>query len=108
MACAVLAGALPAVNAPILPTRARAAGVSAAAAPVDLWSLDRINQAALPLDGNTSQGSLTGEGVDIYVVDSGVRPTHEQLNGRVIAGYDAPSESGNSEVDPWSSDGDGH
>ncbi|MFM7262869.1 MAG: S8 family serine peptidase [Acidimicrobiales bacterium] len=108
MACAVLAGALPAVGAPTSPPRARAAGVSAAAAPVDLWSLDRINQAALPLDGNTSQGSLTGENVDIYVVDSGVRPTHEQLNGRVIAGYDAPSSYGNSEVDPWSSDCDGH
>ena len=108
MACAVLAGLIPALDAPAAQQLARAAGVRAAASPVDLWSLDRINQTALPLDGNTSPGPLTGDGVDIYVVDSGVRPTHEQLNGRVLAGYDVPTDNGTSEVDPRSSDCDGH
>ncbi|MFM8600713.1 MAG: S8 family serine peptidase [Actinomycetota bacterium] len=61
----------------------------ASSAPLEVsWNLDRINQAALPLDGNASVGTLTGEGIDIYVVDTGVRPTHEQINGRVLAGID--------------------
>lgn len=106
-AAAVLLGSLSGGHAGEGPS-VRSLAVSAAAAPADLWSLDRINQAALPLDGNTSPGALTGEGVDIYVVDSGVRPTHEQLNGRVVAGFDAPTDSGNSEVEPRSSDCDGH
>lgn len=72
------------------------------------WNLDRINQAALPLDGNASMGPLTGAGIDIYVVDTGVRFTHEQLNGRVTAGLDVPTYNGTSEVDPPSSDCGGH
>lgn len=85
-----------------------AAGVGSASAPTDLWNIDRINQAALPLDGNTSPGALTGAGVDIYVVDSGVRATHEQLNGRVLAGFDVLTDTGMSPVSPRASDCDGH
>ncbi|MFM8793813.1 MAG: S8 family serine peptidase [Acidimicrobiales bacterium] len=107
-AAAVLLGMVPVGSATGSTQKVAGAAVSASAAPTDLWSLDRINQPALPLDGNSSAGALTGEGVDIYVVDSGVRPSHEQLNGRVVAGYDAPTDSGNSEVDPRSSDCDGH
>ena len=72
------------------------------------WNLDRINQTSLPLDGNASMGTLTGAGIDIYVVDTGVRPTHEQLNGRVIPGIDVPTIEGYAEVDPLASDCDGH
>ncbi len=72
------------------------------------WNVDRINQVALPLDGNASMGSLTGAGVDIYIVDTGVRPTHEQLNGRVIPGIDVSAINESSIVDPPTSDCDGH
>lgn len=72
------------------------------------WNLDRINQATLPLDGNVVTGALNGAGVDIYVVDTGVRPTHEQLNGRVVAGLDIPTKNGTAAVTPVSSDCDGH
>jgi hypothetical protein len=43
--------------------------------------LDRIDQRRLPLDDqfNMVDG---GEGVDVYVVDSGVRTTHEEFGGR--------------------------
>ena len=78
------------------------------AAVVNPWNIDRINQATLPLDGNASLGPLTGAGIDIYIVDTGVRPTHEQLAGRVAAGLDVPTENENSVVDPVSSDCDGH
>ena len=72
------------------------------------WHLDRINQPALPLDGNVDHGALTGLGIDIYIVDTGVRATHEQLNNRVVAGIDIPSENGTSLVSPLASDCDGH
>ena len=85
-----------------------AAGVRAASAPTDLWNLDRVNQAALPLDSNTAFGDLTGAGVDIYVVDSGIRATHEQLTGRVLAGFDVLTDTGMSPVSPRGSDCDGH
>lgn len=84
------------------------ADVSRAAAIVNPWNLDRINQTVLPLDGNASMGALTGAGIDVYVVDTGVRPTHEQLNGRVVAGLDVPTVNGDAVVDPVSSDCDGH
>lgn len=72
------------------------------------WHLDRINQRALPLDADTSRGVLSGAGVDIYVVDSGVRVDHVEFSGRVVAGVDIPSTTGSSEVTPPASDCDGH
>ncbi|NCX05074.1 MAG: hypothetical protein EBW68_04760, partial [Actinobacteria bacterium] len=72
------------------------------------WHLDRINQAQLPLDGNSAHGSLTGEGIDIYIVDTGIRATHEQVVGRVLPGIDIPTDNGTSKVTPVSSDCDGH
>ena len=82
---------------------------TASALPLEVsWNLDRINQAALPLDGNANTGPLTGEGIDIYVVDTGVRPTHEQITGRVVAGIDMLSADGAAAVNPTASDCDGH
>jgi subtilisin family serine protease len=72
------------------------------------WHLDRINQAQLPLDGNSIHGPLTGEGVDVYIVDTGIRSTHEQFAGRVIPGIGIPTDNGSSKVNPVTSDCDGH
>lgn len=82
---------------------------SVRSAPVEIpWQLDRINQATLPLDGNASLGSLTGAGIDIYVVDSGTRFTHEQFGGRAIPGIDVLTSKNESAVNPPASDCDGH
>ena len=72
------------------------------------WHLDRINQARLPLDGNSTVGPLTGAGIDIYIVDTGIRSTHEQFADRVRPGIDIPTDNGHSKVNPVTSDCDGH
>lgn len=78
-------------------------------APVGVgWHLDRINQTQLPLDANGSHGPLTGAGIDLYVLDTGVRKTHEQLANRVVPGVDILSENDTSSVTPVTSDCDGH
>lgn len=43
------------------------------------WHLDRINQALLPLDGNGSR-LLTGVGVNIVVLDTGLDTTLDEFN----------------------------
>ena len=49
------------------------------------WGLDRIDQASLPLDGRYTY-LTSGVGVTVYVVDSGIRPTHTEFAGRIPYG----------------------
>lgn len=47
------------------------------------WGLDRIDQQALPFSRTYTYDSQGGEGVHIYVVDTGVRTTHVEFAGRI-------------------------
>ena len=46
------------------------------------WGLDRIDQRNLPLN-NTYNYNQTGQGVQTYIIDTGIRATHQQFAGRV-------------------------
>jgi len=50
------------------------------------WGLDRIDQRSLPLSGSYTY-ALSGAGVAVYVIDTGVRATHADLAPRVQSGY---------------------
>ncbi|MFF5702191.1 S8 family serine peptidase [Streptomyces sp. NPDC012794] len=66
------------------------------------WGLDRIDQRALPLDQSYTYPDKAGEGVTAYIIDTGVRKTHQDFGGRAVDGYDAIDN------DNTAQDGHGH
>jgi hypothetical protein len=46
------------------------------------WGIDRIDQRNLPLS-TTYTYNFTGAGVHAYIIDTGIRATHQQFGGRV-------------------------
>ena len=52
------------------------------------WGLDRIDQRNLPLNA-TYNYNWTGSGVRVYVIDTGIRTTHNQFGGRASNVFDA-------------------
>jgi len=52
------------------------------------WGLDRVDQRDRPLN-STYVYDTTASNVYTYIIDTGVRPTHNDFGGRVISGYTA-------------------
>ncbi len=55
------------------------------AAPAVSWGQDRIDQHDLPLN-NVINPTKTGRGVNVYVLDTGIRRTHQEFGTRVATG----------------------
>jgi subtilisin family serine protease len=55
------------------------------------WGLDRIDQRDLPLN-NAYTYNQTGQGVNAYVIDTGVRASHQELAGRMGNGFTAVND----------------
>ncbi|MBL8183824.1 MAG: S8 family serine peptidase [Blastocatellia bacterium] len=58
------------------------------------WGLDRIDQRELPLNG-AFMYSETGANVNVYVIDSGIRPTHTEFGNRASVAFDALTDGQN-------------
>jgi len=79
------------------------------------WHLDRIDQVAIPLDREAWDQPYNGSGVDVYVVDTGIDPTHVEFQDGQATNIFAYNGSGYelsikpSSMGPtYDIDGDGH
>ncbi|MFC0507293.1 S8 family peptidase [Micromonospora costi] len=52
------------------------------------WGLDRIDQRNLPLNSSYTYPN-TASNVRAYIIDTGIRFTHNDFGGRAVSGYDA-------------------
>jgi subtilisin family serine protease len=57
------------------------------------WGLDRIDQRDLPVDSSYSY-TKDGTGVNVYVIDTGIRLTHQDFGGRANLGADCTVTDG--------------
>ena len=58
------------------------------------WGLDRIDQRLLPLD-NSYTYSTTASNVTVYIIDTGIRTTHQDFGGRASVGVDVVGDGQN-------------
>lgn len=54
-------------------------------APPAPWGLDRVDQRTLPLSASYTWGT-NGAGVHVYIIDTGIRTTHQDFGGRAVWG----------------------
>ena len=72
------------------------------------WGLDRLDQTSTTYNDLFEQPcNLTGKGVDVYVLDSGIHHSHVEFGGRVVYPACDPMSSGQSSNDS-KSDCTGH
>ncbi len=50
------------------------------------WGLDRVDQRARPMDGQYIYPDTAGQGVHVYIIDTGLNPNHSEFTGRVAPG----------------------
>ena len=63
------------------------------------WGLDRTNQRDSQLDRIYSY-TATGTGINVYILDSGIRYSHQEFGGRAKLGYDFTLEDDPANTDP--------
>jgi subtilisin family serine protease len=69
------------------------------------WGVDRIDQRAIPLDGEFLP-SGDGAGVNVFVLDSGVRISHSEFQGRAYIAGDHVDDDGDGDLNDLENDDD--
>lgn len=59
--------------------------------PPQSWGLDRIDQRPLPMDGEFHYSDNSG--INMWIVDSGIRPTHSEFTGRIASRINLSGDS---------------
>ena len=80
---AAILRSMPAVEA-VEPDRVVTTSATTQASPT--WGLDRVDQRMLPNDDAYRYAAPAGEGVSVYVIDTGLHATHDEFEGRVGQG----------------------
>ena len=55
--------------------------------PVPTWGLDRIDQPKNRLDKSYTYVAQGGAGVNVYIIDTGIRTTHTEFGGRAVGAF---------------------
>lgn len=50
------------------------------------WGIDRVDQRNLPLSNGYTY-NFNGTGVNVYIIDTGIRATHSEFGGRVVSDF---------------------
>ncbi|HEX4932874.1 MAG TPA: hypothetical protein VFV33_06835, partial [Gemmatimonadaceae bacterium] len=66
----------------------RVASATGTEYPTPSWGIDRIDQAARPLNSTFTYAN-EGAGVNVYILDTGIRQSHVEFGGRAVAGFTA-------------------
>lgn len=64
--------------------------------PTPSWGLDRIDQRALPLNNSFTYPN-TGSGVTAYIIDTGIRISHNDFGGRATWGTNTTGDGNNTD-----------
>ena len=59
----------------------------------DNWGLDRIDQSSLPINGSYDYPA-DGQGVHVYIIDTGIHALHTEFTGRIGSGVNATVPEG--------------
>ncbi|MBZ9752268.1 S8 family peptidase [Deinococcus sp. HMF7604] len=60
------------------------------------WGIDRVDQRSLPLSG-TYTYDVTASNVTAYIIDTGIRTTHQQYGGRAVWGINQTGDGQNTD-----------